>query len=85
MPQNKSLASCLEIALDVKIIVQENQETNLEHQAWRLQRMPKICLRIKQGDYTGVQNIKHRMSNKLISCIMLRVVRDNQKSNMCYQ
>jgi len=38
-----------------------------------------------QGDCTGVQKIKHSMSIKLISCIMLRIVQDTQKSNMCDQ
>jgi len=85
VPQNKSLASCLEVAQDVKIIVQDNQETNLEHQVWGLHRMPKIRSRIKQGDCTGVQKLKHSMSNKLILCIILRVVQDTQKSNMCCQ
>jgi len=85
VPQNKSLASYLEIVQDVKIIVQHNQETNLEHQAWGLYRMAKINLRIMQSDCTGVKKIKHSMSNKLISCNMLGVVEDTQKSNMCYQ
>jgi len=65
--------------------VQDNKETAPEHQAWGLHRIPQIHSRIMQGDCTGVQKIKHSMSIKLISCIMLRIVQDTQKSNMCDQ